>query len=359
MRLPTVSALLLLRQPSELALRSLRSPPVVAAANETLTSLSMGDVLAGSLKRQIREAPADEAAVRASFALDGLMAKTSTELDKLQEDLDRDLQRAAQNTSLSLRVALHRVDSTYDKILNHTAAKIDEALAPSRAATRSELDAMLRARDARHEARLREISRLGGVGRAATWRDEAALQRFQSMPKHPVVRVCEASALTVSLLLMLAFGDFVGGHHQLTAPPRVANVVMQTPQRTGEYDSDVMDIDQLPAFLSEQRAAVFAALTETPSTEATEARPVEPAAAAWWRSMRWALAAYISSVGYILLRSGTEEWAALALGMLPSSDGDGGRKAELESGPVAAARTLWRAQRKYRYNWERDCWQEE
>ena len=96
-------------------------------ANDTLT---VGDVLAGSLQRQIQRLPNDEQAARAERALDAMMAASAAELDALRNELDADLQRAARNTTLTLSVELRRVEERYEGVLNRTASALDARRPP-------------------------------------------------------------------------------------------------------------------------------------------------------------------------------------------------------------------------------------
>ena len=105
-------------------------------------------------------------------------------------------------------------------------------------------------------------------------------------------------------------------------------VQLQAPRRTAEYDDEA----HVPA-------------TPLPQSKPSTHKP--PAhAATWWRAMRVALAAYLSSIAYIMLRSGSEEWASIALGLAPppqdeASRGRGGG-----------------GKRKYEYDWVNERWNE-
>ena len=325
--------------------RPCRVSRIINLANDTLT---VGDVLAGSLSRQITALPDDQHIARAERALDAMTAASAAELDALQESLTNDLQRAAQNTSLSLRVALRQMDSQYVSKFNRTEAVLEKALAPSREQMRAELVALQSARRARDDERRREIARLG-VGRSATWRDEAALRRFEAAPKHPIARLCEASALTLSLMLMVVVADFATARHQLTDTVGVASVRLQAPHRTAERRTLIEADEQSPLFLPMHSTAVAAPQT------AGRAAPTA-CAEYWWRAMRSALAVYVVSLGYIVLRSGTDEWAAMALGVLPSSDGDGGEPGHEDAG--GGRGRVASGHRRFEYDWEHNRWRE-
>ena len=64
-----------------------RARVVASAANDTLT---VGDALAGSLRRNIADLPEHEHLARAERTLDAMLVSGSAELDALQREFDRD-----------------------------------------------------------------------------------------------------------------------------------------------------------------------------------------------------------------------------------------------------------------------------
>lgn len=317
-----------------------------ASDNATLT---VGDALIGSLSRQISKLPDSEQAARASRTLDAMIDASKSEIDEVKKDLLRDLRATEVNTSSSLRDQLTITETVFLRSFNRTAVALDDALAPSRRAVRAELDTALSEAAARREAKRKAISRLGLKG-SSTWRDEQALARFSAKPTHPIVRVCEASALAMSVLLVLAAGDVASSQRRMDSPPR-AHVHMRAPRLTGEYTEVYKTADAPSADDTEEAwaevVAAAAAPSGSPATTLDDSAGSAPARAAhWWAAMRWTLLAYLMSLGAIMVRAGLgDEWAVLALGIAPEEGGDG---------TPGTMRKLV----NWEYDWENDRWRE-
>ena len=178
----------------------LRAPSIVARGNETLT---VGDALAGSLQKALRDLPAEQQKLRAELAINSMLDASTAELDQLQLDLARKLFKKESEVTDALQKNLTATVRLYLTTLNKTAVKLDAALAPSREGVRFELNKALAEQAAREEAKRRALAASGGL--RLSWRDERALAEYKAQEKkHPIVMVCEASALCISLLIVLA-----------------------------------------------------------------------------------------------------------------------------------------------------------
>ena len=350
--------------PHRVAARIMTRAPQLRLALANDTRLTVGDMLGDVIKKQITELPDDEQAARAARAIDAIVASSAAEMDACRAQLDRDLQAASRNTTLLLKQKLQRTEQRYLVILNRTAAAIDATIAPSRASTRAS-SAELRAElQALRDAKEREIAR-AGVGSASSWRDDAALARFTSQPQHPVALVAQAASLALSVLLLLAFGDFVSTRHQLTSPVHISHVQMHMPRRTSTPTPTPVAsaaTDGMFSLLAEQQQQEEQSAPKPKTAAAAAAAPAAPSPARqWWRAIRWMLVVYMGSLGYILTRAGSgEEWASLALGIMPASpeaaaaegEGDGRRR-------VAGAPARKPGLVKWVYDFQRDQWREE
>ena len=328
---PVSGLLLTLRVPQ---LRPLPVPSRAHVRAAAADNLTVGDALIGSLTRQISQLPEYEHLDRADRTLDAVLDASKSELEQIKWDLLRDLRATELNTTRALREQLTITQSIYVKTFNETVVAIDEVLAPSRKAVRTDLDRLLAEQMARRAAKRRGADSIG-VGRSRREAREA-LERFSAKPVHPIVRLCEASALTMSLLLMLAAGDLVSSQHHITSPPQIAHVSLDLSPLTAENDpTDAPEYMPAPEAWAEVVAAAKA--PKAPATGTPEGAPTlaEP----WWRAMRWALLVYLSSFAGIIARAGCgDEWAVLALGMTPS-DGKGGKDLI-----------------RWVYDWDRDMW---
>ena len=194
----------------------------------------MGDALAGSLQKALRDLPAEQQKLRAELAINSMLDASTAELDQLQLDLARKLFKKESEVTDALQKNLTATVRLYLTTLNKTAVKLDAALAPSREGVRFELNKALAEQAAREEAKRRAIAASGGL--RLSWRDERALAEYKAQEKkHPIVMVCEASALCISLLIVLALGDAASGRHELTNPMKgaeVRRVTLQKPRRT-------------------------------------------------------------------------------------------------------------------------------
>jgi len=204
---------------------------------------------------------------------------------------------------------------------------------------------------ARLEAKQRAAARRRGFKRSFTWRDTSggALSRAARRPTHPVVRVCEASSLILSLMLLLAFGDFASAiasgnfasaHAALPPPQLEAPSARQLEMPSG---FDAMDFTS-PA------PAIFPALSRSspeahrPMSAEHTRLPTSRPRLNWWEAMHVPLTVYLASLGVIVLRSNTDEWAALAIGIEPDSDD-----------PRDIPRLGYV---RFEYDWERDEWRQ-
>lgn len=270
-----------------------------ALANDSLNeSLTFGDVLVSLAAKQVTQLPKAEQIARDERVLEAMTFASAAEMDTVLDALDRDLQQMEDNTTQLLAEGLRRRELIYDAILNKTA----EALAPSRTLT-ARTSAKLRAElDARREAKQRKTER--EIGSASSWRDEDALVRLAS-PRNAVALTAEVSSLVFGVMLLITLGDFLTAQHQLTAP-----------------------------------------VGQAPSNELAEY---------WWDAMRVFLGIYVASLGYIFLRSGSEEWASSYL-FEPSGDarGEAGGGSGVPGGGSAARPGLT----KWVYDFERDRWRE-
>jgi hypothetical protein len=303
-------------------------------------TLTVGDALAGSLSRSLQRLPDKDQAERAERTLDAMLAAGSAELDSISEDLDRELSGSAANVtrvsflsgescftiaesrarSIPIRRTSVCAEVQYLKDINEKAKKIDSYLRPSRDATRRYLAELLAAQEAQREAQRRTEARLSGFGRAASWRGTAPPSRSGAATPPPlVVRVCEASALAISLLLLAGAADLLSS----STPPQLATVRLQQPRRTADYTNLAAGYSS-----SGSDGSLGSSLDEVlfgepegggPSTfEPPAVRRPAPSAEAvasralWWQAMRTALFVYLASLGVILVRSNTDEWAALA-----------------------------------------------
>ena len=344
----------------------LRAPSIVARGNETLT---VGDALAGSLQKALRDLPAEQQKLRAELAINSMLDASTAELDQLQLDLARKLFKKESEVTDALQKNLTATVRLYLTTLNKTAVKLDAALAPSREGVRFELNKALAEQAAREEAKRRAIAASGGL--RLSWRDERALAEYKAQEKkHPIVMVCEASALCISLLIVLALGDAASGRHELTNPMKgaeVRRVTLQKPRRTTdalvekgvesfppvEEELDVNDLKDIVGWDELKTAA------KTPASAASAAAPVQEAGKGQWHdrwvtTLRCSLAVYLTSLATILARSGTDDWAARAIGIKPVSEmeGDNGEW------PGGNGRRPPTGFVQWVYDWERDTWRE-
>ena len=337
-----------------------RFPPIRAAANGTLT---VGDALVGALNRQMEQLPEREHVLRAERTLDALVDSGTAELEALKHGLDRDLHRAGLNTSLQLQEGLRRTGAIYEAAFSHTEAALDAALVPTRDAVRAELQLHREEEAARREAARRRDAngRANGFARASTWR---SLPHAPDRPKHAVVWVCEACSAILSLMLLFAVADLASAQHRVASPPRVARVHMRAPQRTFEYDepnglplqtSRAADTPPTPAVAAVRSAAVRPAAVAAAQPAAPAPQRVEN----WWVMARGVFALWLASFGVICLRAGTDEWAALALGIEPCVDGGAAVGATGgAAGGGAACKAGGAGFVRWEYDWDRDAWRE-
>jgi len=106
-----------------------RARVVASAANDTLT---VGDALAGSLRRNIADLPEHEHLARAERTLDAMLVSGSAELDALQREFDRDLAQTSDSLDQVLTSGLQRVAATYNETFDYAAAELDTVFASTR-----------------------------------------------------------------------------------------------------------------------------------------------------------------------------------------------------------------------------------
>jgi hypothetical protein len=382
--------LLSLSQPALLPTAALRAPWVAKpragfVRMQEDQNLTMGDALIGSLRRAVGELPDEEKdAMRADWKLNGMLEASEEELDALLLNLDRDLHRAAHNTAKALQLGLAESDAFFSAVLNSTALRLYAALTPSRDALRETLAESLHDLAARKEAKRRKAASLKGFARASSWRTGTSVP-LAEMPKHPVVLLSEASALMLSLMLLLVAGDMATARHTLTTPPHIASVRMQAPRLTTEYSkvSSALD-DGLTGFsASELKASLVTAAKTSTSTNgalmprttrssgSSSARGLSAAhlsaskedagasyvRAHWWSAMRGVFAVYLATLA-IILSNGSEEWAAKALGIDAIDDDAGDSLADGANRPLRATTKATSGMVRWEYDWEREAWVE-
>ena len=311
----------------------------------------------------MEQLPEREHVLRAERTLDALVDSGTAELEALKHGLDRDLHRAGLNTSLQLQEGLRRTGAIYEAAFSHTEAALDAALVPTRDAVRAELQLHREEEAARREAARRRDAngRANGFARASTWR---SLPHAPDRPKHAVVWVCEACSAILSLMLLFAVADLASAQHRVASPPRAARVHMRAPQRTFEYDepnglplqtSRAADTPPTPAVAAVRSAAVRPAAVAAAQPAAPAPQRVEN----WWVMARGVFALWLASFGVICLRAGTDEWAALALGIEPCVDGGAAvGAAGGAAGGGAACKAGGAGFVRWEYDWDRDAWRE-
>lgn len=281
--------------------------------------------------------------MRAEGALDSVLETSSEELASIKEKFGRDLYAAACSTLHSLHMGMEQTEQVYLTTLNETAMTLDSALAPTRDAVRAELEWHRGEQAARQAAKQRAAARRQGFKRAFSWRDTTARSRAASKPKHPVVRVCEVSSLIVSLLLMLAIGDISTSSlaaHSLPSPAAHSLDILDTrpPQRVQRVERTLLEGTQPPA------PAVHRPAKSLEWDSLQRARLPRRARTNWWLAMQGPLAVYLATLGVIVMRSSTDEWAALAIGIEPD---DPESRLQSRSGYV-----------RFEYDWEREEWRQ-
>lgn len=326
---------------------------VASIANDTLT---VGDVLAGSISRQIDELPKEEQQWRAEWMLDALLESSSSELSALERDLTRDLRSAEADTLGKLRDAGLRNGELFDKAFNHSESALASWLSPTREAVRADLTRHLAEDEERRDRERRQRNALSGFARSSSWRDTTALARSLAQPKHPVVRLAETTALTLSLMMMISFGDFATATHRITRPPpRVARVRMHKPRRTAEPPPERVIVAPAASPVERQARPREPASRQLPWDGAASAHSLD-AREGFWAATRTVAMVWAASFASIVLRSGSDEWAAIALGLEPcDSVGLLGANAT-GTGGTASATT--RTTISYSYDWQRDAWRE-
>mmetsp|Transcript_515 Transcript_515/g.1761 ORF Transcript_515/g.1761 Transcript_515/m.1761 type:complete len:298 (-) Transcript_515:28-921(-) len=185
-----------------------RARVVASAANDTLT---VGDALAGSLRRNIADLPEHEHLARAERTLDAMLVSGSAELDALQREFDRDLAQTSDSLDQELTSGLQRVAATYNETFDYAAAELDTVFASTRDGVRRDLASLVEAA-AEHKARTRPPRRRRAFRHL--WRSSRRALR-SGAPKHPVVLVSEVSAVALSLLLLAAAADAASASHAL------------------------------------------------------------------------------------------------------------------------------------------------
>ena len=178
---PVSGLLLTLRVPQ---LRPLPVPSRAHVRAAAADNLTVGDALIGSLTRQISQLPEYEHLDRADRTLDAVLDASKSELEQIKWDLLRDLRATELNTTRALREQLTITQSIYVKTFNETVVAIDEVLAPSRKAVRTDLDRLLAEQMARRAAKRRGSDSIG-VGRSRREAREAQNTILQTESSSP------------------------------------------------------------------------------------------------------------------------------------------------------------------------------
>ena len=317
----------------------------------------MGDFLAGSLNRELIHLSKSEQVMRDERTLDAMLEASAMELDAISRDLDIKLKRAERKTWMALQKRLLYAELVLDETYNHTVTTLNEALAPQRESVQADLQRTKQVAAAREEAKRRKAWSTMGARATASWRDPKALARFESTPTHPVVLVCEGAALLLSGMMLLAAIDMSSPTHAFTTPPQIARVQFQQPQRTavrassstGSSSADSTNLHSVWENIVDSAAAPAAA-APSPSDDAA----LSGRAHTYWLAARGVFLTWLASFMIILTRSGTDEWATLALGLQPVAD---------ENNILSANGTLIKTVPiegliNWEYDWERDTWRQ-
>ena len=319
-----------------------------------LDNLTVGDALVGNLNRRIAKLSEDEQIDRASRTLDALLTGGSAELEALGNSFDRELH----NTTSQLQTSMQQSKEIYVTMLNKTALKLDDLLAPGRDRTRALSLDLLKDLEAKQEAKRRKAASLAGFRRSMTWRaGKPTVPTSDDGPKHPAVVVSEASALVLSLMICLVMGDAASKTHYFTAAPKIASVRMQPPRLTSDYSRGHTDTDSD----MEQEAPWNFPAAEAPKASSTVATVEENGlrttslCTSWWRAMRGVVGIYFFSLGFIILNA-HEDWASRALGIEPCDSASGADRDGAAASPAAPRRSAGVV--RWEYDWERDAWVE-
>ena len=203
----------------------------------------------------------------------------------------------------------------------------------------------------------RRLLASNGFARASTWR---SLPHAPDRPKHAVVWVCEACSAVLSLMLLFAVADLASAQHRVASPPRVARVHMRAPQRTFEYDEPEPGLPlQAARAVNMPPTPTVAAVRPAAMAAARPAAPAPQRVDNGWVAARGVFALWLASFGVICLRAGTDDWAALALGIEPCVDGGAAVGATGgAAGGGAACKAGGAGFVQWEYDWERDAWRE-
>ena len=315
--------------------------------NETFT---IGDVLAGSISREMDRLPPEEQVERADRSLEALLASSEGEFAALERDLQRKLGAAELRTTAELQRGRQLMEATVDEAFDVAEMELNSCLRSTRQSVSDALQRLRVEEAARLESERRRRSSLSGFARSSSWRDTDALARSAARPKHPVVLVAEASALTLSVMIMLVFYDFATGQHLVTRPPphRIVRMQVQSPQRTTSSTTSTSAPTPSPPSTRSYYAEEAA--------HAPDSRPYAAAAlprAGFWTALRAVAMVLAASFGTIMLRSGTDDWAATALGLEPC-DSDALGTSSNDKNSTARSSAV-----RYTFDWDRNVWREE
>ena len=119
-----------------------------------------------------------------------------------------------------------------------------------------------------------------------------------------------------------------------------------------EEELDVNDLKDIVGWDELKTAA------KTPASAASAAAPVQEAGKGQWHdrwvtTLRCSLAVYLTSLATILARSGTDDWAARAIGIKPVSEMEGDNGEWPGGGRRPPTGFV-----QWVYDWERDTWRE-
>ena len=291
--------------------RTLVPHATAPSANWTLgfgdASLTMGDLMEQYLQRRLESADLGRTKLiwQTEWALDEKLAAGALELDTLRNQFEAGLERIRQNTTRHLTALMQQSESSFLKRYGRTAAALDQILQPTRDAVRADLQRAQREDEAR--LRQRALGRANSRGYART-RNAMAASGWSRTGKrvtqrtHPVLVTNDASALIISILLLLVVADVASG--------------------------------KLLGGFAEHFALGWG-------------RGHEVAAQCWWLLFGVDLTAYLVSSGIILANAGKEEWATIALGS--SADQ---REAEFAAAGPSPGFVRWQ------YDWESDKWRQ-
>ena len=329
-------------------------------------ALTIGDVLLSVASQQLAALPEEEQLDRTGRTIDAMLADSSAQLDAVSKVFDLELDRVADNATRVLRQEMLRTEGEFNAKFNATVAAIDTVFAPTRASVQAELSRHREEQAAKLRAKRleRENHRAFAGTRNVLTRTRPAVVPSPSAPKHPVVATCEAAAAVFSVMLLIAAADFSSSRHQLTSPAHIASTRLLRPQRTAMYARPRAECAGWgPECHAPEHVATVPSSTDSDGpVSVAQTRSVREGAGwwpqlgarEWWTAMRSDLMLWFVSFSVIVLRSGTDEWAARALGLEPiGADAPGVEWRANASAPASPAALV-----RWEYDWARDVWRE-